>query len=136
MSGESSGSSPTSESAARFISQYSYNLPEGKHLALVDGHTIYYFDHTTVHPTSFIYSHRKFYPDYSEYCLVDGEGKRYIVFNLVAARLLIPGLIIPDPQAVIVPVQSTVTLIYQHGVIETYPVSSRTPVARWQGYEK
>ena len=127
---------PSTEPATKFISRFSYNCPDGKHIALIDGHTIYYFDHTTVHSTTFRYSHRKFYPDYSEYYLTASDGKSYIVFTLIAARLLIPGLTIPDPSVVIVPVQASITLIYQHGTIETYPVSNRIPTAVWHGSEK
>jgi len=127
---------PHDESVAKFISQHSYNLPDGRHVALVDGHTIYYFDHTTTHSSSFSYSHRKYYPDYSEYHIIDGDGKKYVVFTLVAARLLVPNLVIPDPQAVIVPVQSRMTLIYHHGAIETYSIGNRTPTMKWYGEQK
>lgn len=122
---------PITGSIYQFISQHSYNLPSGKHLAVVDDVSIYYFDHTTIHSTTFKYQYRKFHSDYSEYGLVDGDGKKYVVFTLMAARVLIPGLVIPDPPAVIVPVQTMMTLIYQHGVIEDYPISNRTPVLRW-----
>lgn len=121
---------PLNQSCAKFISQFSYNPPDGRHLALVDGHTIYTFDHHTTHLITFQYSHRKFYTDYSEYYFKGSDGREYIVFTLMAAKVLIPGLTIPDPPVVISPVQSTITLIHPHGTIEVYPVSHRVTVAR------
>lgn len=117
------GSAPETVSLCNFLSSFAY---DGKHIALVDDHTIYYFDHTTIHPTKFKYSHKNFCEQHSEYHLRGDDGKKYVVFTVIAARLLIPNLVIPVIPMVIAPVQDTVTLIYQHGSIATYPISNRT----------
>jgi len=126
---------PHVEALGKLLSHLSYQLPAGQHLALVDNTTIYYFDHTTNHSGSFHYQRRKLYSDYSEYYLHNQNGQQYIVYTLMTARLLIPQLIIPDPPTVIVPVPATLTLIHQHGAVDTYPVSNRNPQWHWHDLE-
>lgn len=127
---------PAHESITRFVSQFSYNCPNGKQMAVVDGTSIYYFDQCTIHPTKFRYSHRKCYADYSEYYVIGDDEKTYILFTPMAVGILIPNLIIQDSPEVIVPVQSTITLMHGIGIAKTYQISNRTPIARFHGAEK
>jgi hypothetical protein len=102
------------------------------YIALVNQQEIYYFNAQTTLSCQFYYHYHQHYPLYSEYCFSGSDGREYLVFNLLAARTLLPTLILKESLSVISPVTPTLTLIHTDGAREQYPIVQRLPMVKGQ----